>query len=148
MSSRTTTLAPTLALCAALLLAAGGAQAAPADDARTHFQAVAAGDVALLMRGYAEQAQLQWIGGPLDGAYTTPEAIRGVWSKFSQSQGPLKLSVGPLEESANPKGATVTAQVLFEGKMPIKVRYVLSFREGKIVSETWQIDPKLVFTPN
>jgi hypothetical protein len=27
--------------------------------------------------------------------------------------------------------------------MPIKVRYVLTFREGKIVSETWQIDPKL-----
>lgn len=27
--------------------------------------------------------------------------------------------------------------------MPIKVRYVLTYREGKIVSETWQIDPKL-----
>ena len=25
----------------------------------------------------------------------------------------------------------------------MKVRYVLTFREGKIVSETWQIDPKL-----
>jgi len=33
--------------------------------------------------------------------------------------------------------------VLFEGKAPIKVRYVLTFRDGKIVAETWQIDPKL-----
>lgn len=50
-----------------------------------------------------------------------------------------------LEESANPKGATVSANVQFEGKAPIKVRYVLTLREGKIVNEVWQIDPKLVF---
>jgi glucan biosynthesis protein len=67
-----------------------------------------------------------------------------VWTKFTGSQGPLKLSVDRLEESANPKGATVSANVVFEGKTPIKVRYVLTFREGRIVSETWQIDPKLM----
>ena len=38
----------------------------------------------------------------------------------------------------------MSANVQFEGKAPIKVRYVLTFREGKIVSETWQVDPKLV----
>ena len=48
-----------------------------------------------------------------------------------------------LEESANPQGATVTANVQFEGKQPIKVRYVLTYREGQLVSETWQINPKL-----
>ncbi len=63
--------------------------------------------------------------------------------KFGKAVGPLKLTVGQIEESANPKGATVSANVVFEGKMPIKVRYVLTFREGKIVSETWQIHPKL-----
>lgn len=136
----------TLSLAAStvtLLLAAGGTFAAPADDARTHIQAIASGDLQILMRGYADQAQFNWIGGPLDGTYTTPDAIRGVWTKFTQAQGPLKLSVAQLEESANPKGATVSANVMFEGKAPIKVRYVLTFRDGKIVSETWQIDPKL-----
>ncbi len=66
-----------------------------------------------------------------------------MWEKFTKSAGPVKVSVNKLEESSNPKGATVSANVLFEGKAPIKVRYVLTFREGKIVSETWQIDPKL-----
>lgn len=128
---------------AAMTAAAGSAFAAPADDARTHFQAIASGDLQIVMRGYADNARFEWIGGPLDGSYTTPEAIRGVWTKFTGSQGPLKLSVDKLDESANPKGATVSANVLFEGKAPIKVRYVLTFRDGKIVSETWQIDPKL-----
>ncbi len=128
---------------AALTLAAGSTFAAPADDARTHFQAIASGDLAVVMRGYADNARFEWIGGPLDGSYATPDAIRGVWTKFTGSQGPLKLSVDKLEESANPKGATVSANVQFEGKAPIKVRYVLTFRDGKIVAETWQIDPKL-----
>lgn len=131
-------------LCAAtVLLAAGGAIAAPADDAKTHFQAIASGDLAIVMRGYADKAQFNWVGGPLDGTYTSPDAIRGVWEKFTKSQGPMKVSVDKLEESANPKGATVSANVQFEGKAPVKVRYVLTFRDGKIVDETWQIDPKL-----
>jgi hypothetical protein len=133
----------TLALGAAALTLASSAIAAPADDARTHFQAIASGDLQIVMRAYADNARFEWIGGPLDGSYTTPEAIRGVWTKFVGAQGALKLSVDKLEESANPMGATVSANVLFEGKAPIKVRYVLAFRNGKIVSETWQIDPKL-----
>ena len=131
-------------IIATLIVAAGAAQAAPADDARTHFQAIGAGDLAIVMRGYADNAQFNWIGGPLDGTYTSADSIRGVWQKFTGSQGALKVSIDKLEESANPKGSTVSANVLFEGKAPIKVRYVLTFRDGKIVSETWQIDPKLV----
>ena len=119
------------------------AAAAPADDAKTHFQAIGSGDLTVLMRSYGDQAQFNWVGGPLDGTYSTPDAIRGVWEKFTKSQGALKVSVDKLEESTNPKGATVSANVQFEGKQPIKVRYVLTFRDGKIVSETWQIDPKL-----
>ena len=131
---------------ATILLAVTGATvaaAAPADDAKTHFQAIGSGDLTVLMRGYGDQAQFNWVGGPLDGTYSTPDAIRGVWEKFTKSQGALKVSVDKLEESANPKGSTVSANVQFEGKQPIKVRYVLTFRDGKIVSETWQIDPKL-----
>jgi hypothetical protein len=51
--------------------------------------------------------------------------------------------VSGVQESANPKGATVTANVIFSGKSDIKVRYVLTYRDGKIVTETWQIDPNL-----
>ena len=131
------------ACAAAIVFSSTGAMAAPADDAKTHFQAIGSGDLAVVMRGYADQAQFNWVGGPLDGTYANPDAIRGVWEKFTKSQGPLKVSVDKLEESANPKGSTVSANVQFEGKAPIKVRYVLTFREGKIVSETWQIDPKL-----
>ena len=130
-------LASTLALAAANAFAGQ-----PSDDAKMHFQAVASGDVALLMRGYADNAQFNWVGGPLDGNYTGADNIRGVWEKFSKSA-PLKVTASNVEESTNPKGSTVTANVLFEGKQPIKVRYVLGYREGKIVSETWQIDPKL-----
>lgn len=121
----------------------GTAFAGPADDAaRTHFEAVGSGDTQVLMRGYADNAQLNWVGGPLDGAYVGKDNIRAVWEKFSKA-GPLKVTINRLEESANPKGATVTANVLFEGKTPIRVRYVLTYRDGLLVNETWQIDPKL-----
>ena len=60
----------------ALTLAAGSAFAAPSDDARTHFQAIASGDTQIVMRAYADQAQLNWVGGPLDGTYATTDAIR------------------------------------------------------------------------
>lgn len=133
-----------LSLSATILVAAAGSvAAAPADDAKAHFQAIGTGDLSTVMGGYAGQAQFNWIGGPLDGTYATADTIRGVWEKFTKSQGPLKVSVDKLEESTNPKGATVSANVQFDGKAPIKVRYVLTFREGKIVNETWQLDPKL-----
>lgn len=131
-------------IAVSLALAAGTAFAGPAaDEAKVHFQAIGSGDTIILARGYADNAQLHWIGGPLDGTYTGIASIRAVWEKFTKAQGPLKVTIGTLEESANPKGATVTANVQFEGKQPIKVRHVLSYRDGKLVSEVWQIDPKL-----
>ena len=70
----------------------------------------------------ADKAQFNWVGGPLDGTYTSADARRGAWEKFSKSQGPMKVSVDKLEESSNPKGSTVSANVEFEGKAPVKVR--------------------------
>ena len=143
VSSVATALAGSLASALALALA-GTAHAGPAtNDAATHFQAIASGDLGVLMRGYHDSAQLQWLGGPLDGSYSGVAAIRGVWEKFGKAQGPLKATVESVEESANPKGATVTANGLFVGKAPLKVRHVLVYRDNMIVSETWQIDPKL-----
>ena len=131
-------------LPALVLFATGSAFAGPSDTAKAHFQAIASGDVQTTMNAYADQAQFHWIGGPLDGTYGSTEAIRGVWTKFIAAQGPLKLTVGAIEESTNPMGATVSANVQFQGKTPINVRYVLVLRNDKIVGEVWQIDPKLV----
>ena len=133
-----------LTVLALSLATIGSAIASPATDAaQLHFSAVGSNDIAVLMRGYAENAQLSWVGGPLDGTYTGADAIQGTWLKFGKAVGPLKVTVNNLEESANPKGSTVSANVQFDGKMPIKVRYVLTYRDGKLVNETWQIDPKL-----
>lgn len=115
----------------------------PADAALQHFHAIAAGDLAALNSSYTDNAQLNWVGGTLDGTYVGPSNISGVWEKFTKAQGQLKVIASKVEESLNPKGATVTANVQFEGKQPIKVRYVLTYRDGKIASETWQLDPKL-----
>ena len=122
------------------------AYAGPADDANAHFKAIGAGNVEQIMQNSADNATLQWVGGPLDGAYAGSDKIREVWAKFAKGNAPLEVSVAKLEESANPKGATVTANVEFKGKNTIKVRYVLVYREGKLVNELWQIDPKLAMS--
>lgn len=117
--------------------------AAPADDAQRHFQAIAAGKVDDIMAAYSEKANFEWVGGPLNGTYAGKDAIRGVWTKFAKANAPLDVKVAKLEQSANPAGATVTANVEFKGKNTIKVRYVLHYRDGKLTNEVWQIDPKL-----
>ncbi len=126
-----------------LVMMSGAVFAGPADDARQHFDAIGEGKLEQLAEAYTADSRLYWIGGPLDGVYTGTEAIGTVWQKFTQSQGALKVTVDKLEEAANPKGATVTANVQFEGKQKIKVRYVLTYRAGKLLAETWQIAPDL-----
>lgn len=133
----------TLAQAAMLFSFSAAAIAGPADDANAHFKAIASGNVDQIMQGYADNATFQWLGGPLNGAYAGTEKIREVWAKFAKNA-PLEASVSKVEESANDKGATVTANVEFKGKATIKVRYVLVYRDGKLVNEVWQIDPKLV----
>lgn len=132
-----------MAAAAAFTLISASAFAGPADDAKAHFQAIAAGDLDKIMANYSGKAVFQWIGGPLDGTYDGAEAISGVWTKFTKANAPLSASVEQLSESANPKGSTVTANVTFSGKNTIKVRYVLTYRDGRLVNEVWQIDPKL-----
>ncbi|WP_439861964.1 nuclear transport factor 2 family protein [Pseudomonas sp. MBLB4136] len=118
------------------------AQAGPAADAASaHFQAIARGDLSQLMAAYAADAQLNWVGGPLDGRYQGADNIGQLWQRFAKAQGPLQVGQTELQEAANAKGATVTADVRFTGKQPIDVRYVLTYRAGKIASETWQVMP-------
>ncbi|MGX4640491.1 nuclear transport factor 2 family protein [Massilia sp. SYSU DXS3249] len=132
----------------ALLLAITAGVAHPAfagpalDAAQAHIAAVGAGERAAIVRDYADDARLTWVGGPLDGIYTGPAAIGAVWDKFGAAAGPARVTVMGIDETANPKGATVVATVRFDGKIQVKVRYVLTYRDGKLVNETWQVDPK------
>ena len=128
-------------LSAVLALASGQSFAEVKDDSLAHFKAIADGKTDTLKRQYAQNARLEWVGGPLGGTYTTTDAINGVWSKFTTAQGKLNHSVEDLKEVTNPKGSTVTARVQFAGKATINVLYIMTYREGKIVNETWQIVP-------
>ena len=114
-----------------------------ADLAEKHFSAIGAGDTDALQKQYAQGAVFQWVGGPLDGTYKGADEISGLWHKFTKAQGKLDVKVMSMEESSNGKGATVTAAVRFMGKKPIPVRYVLVYREDKLVNEIWQIAPNL-----
>ena len=114
-----------------------------ADRATAHFNAIGSGQVEAATAPYTDTSVFQWIGGPLDGSYQGKAAITKVWQKFAKAQGPLEVQVSNLSENANPKGATVTADVKFVGKNTIPVRYVLTYRGDDLVNEVWQIDPKL-----
>ncbi|MDE2130204.1 MAG: nuclear transport factor 2 family protein [Betaproteobacteria bacterium] len=135
-----------LALSAGLAWSTAYAEA-PADAAKAHIEAVAAGQVDAITAAYGADAVLEWVGGPLDGRYATMDAIKAAWTKFAKANGPLKADIEHMQEAANPKGATVTADVVFKGKSTVPVRYVLTYRDGKLVDEIWQIDPKLAAKP-
>jgi hypothetical protein len=132
-----------IALTALTLSLSGVAFAGPTEDAEAHFKAIASGNVDMVMKAYGDHPVLEWVGGPLDGTYTGEAKVRETWTKFTAAQGSLTFRASKIDESSNAKGATVTANVEFKGKAPIKVRYVLLYRDGKLVNEIWQIDPKL-----
>lgn len=140
-----------ISLCLAAVIGSGSALAGPLDEARgrAHLDAVAAGDLAALMKDYAEDAYMDWIGGPLDGRYTGRAAILGVWQKFIAANGgkPRPAKFSKLEAYANPKGATVEAKAEYGGTTPVKVWHVLTFRDGGLTTEIWQIAPALQVAP-
>ena len=129
---------------ATLLSLSSLVSAAPVDDATAHFKAIAAGNVDQVMMDYGATPTMQWVGGKLDGAYTGKDKIREVWNKFSKNFAPLEVSISKVEENSNPNGATVSANISFKGKLVSAVCYVLVYRDGKIVDEIYQIDPKLM----
>lgn len=113
------------------------------DKALGHFEAIGKGAVDSILADYASDATLYWIGGPLDGVHAGKGKIETVWRKFTGAQGPLKVQVSDIAEHANPKGSTISANVKFVGKGTVPVHYVLTYHGGNLVSEIWQIDPKL-----
>jgi ketosteroid isomerase-like protein len=133
---------------AALPLCAGNvALAGPLDEAkaRAHLDAVAAGDIEALMRDYADDAYFEWVGGPLDGRYRGKAAIRAVWEKFAAANAnkPRPANFGKLSAFANPKGTSVEGAAEYGGAAPVKVWHALTYRDGELTTEVWQIAPAL-----
>ena len=134
------------ALPITLVLIAAPAFATTGEDlAKARINELAKGDVAAITAAYGPSATLQWIGGPLDGTYAAPDKLKEVWTKFTTAQGEQKATVATMSEAANPKGMTVTADVAFAGKNTVKVRYVIVYRDGKIVDEIWQVNPAATY---
>ena len=135
-----------LSICTALGLAGIAVPAlaeTPANLARQHLEAAAAGDVARITAQYDASSALHWVGGPLNGTLIGPQRLAEVWGKFAKAQAPLKVTVHDLRESGNPAGTTVTADVVFAGKNTVKVRYVMLYRGDTLVDEVFQIDPRM-----
>ena len=127
------------------------ASAGPLDNAKAkaHLDAVAAGDIDTLMHDYAEDAYMDWIGGPLDGRYRGKAAIRAVWEKLIAANDgkPRPVKRGEIEAYANPKGASLEASAEYGGKTPVKVWHALVYRDGEMTTEIWQVAPSIKVNP-
>lgn len=127
------------------------AQAGPLDEAKAkgHLEAVAAGDLDALMRDYAEDVYMDWVGGPLDGRYRGKTEIRAVWQKFIAANAgkPRTATFSKLDAYANPKGTTVHANAEYSGTPGVKVWHALTYRDGELTTEIWQIAPALQIAP-
>lgn len=127
------------------------AMAGPLDEAKAqaHLNAVAAGDLDALMRDYEEDGYMDWIGGPLDGRYRGKTAIKAVWQKFIALNAgkPRPAVFSKLEAFAHPKGTTVEAKAEYGGTPAVKVLHVLTYRDGDLATEIWQIAPAIQLAP-
>lgn len=125
--------------------------AGPLDEAKAqaHNKAIAAGDLEALMRDYADDAYLDWVGGPLEGRYHGKAAIRVVWQKFIAANAgkPRPAKFGKLESYANPKGTSLEQETEFSGTTPVKVWHVRVYRDDSLTTEIWQIAPAIQVTP-
>lgn len=128
-----------------------GCLAGPLDEAKAknHLEAIAAGNLEAVMRDYAKDAYMEWVGGPLDGRYRGVAAIRGVWVKFfAANEGrPREAKFSELEAYANQAGASIEASAAYGGNKPVKVWHVLTYRDGTLTTELWQIAPSINLTP-
>jgi hypothetical protein len=141
----------TLLACTVWIAFSAAVHAGPLDEAkaRAHLQAVAAGDHDNVMRDYADDAYLDWVGGPLDGRYRGKDAIAEVWKKFLANNGgrPRPAKFGKLEAYGNPKGTSLEVPAEYGGEKPVKVWHVLTYRDGLLATEIWQISPTLNIAP-
>ena len=135
-----------LAHPATFVLLTAPAFASPAEDmAKARIASIAKGDLAAITSAYANAATLNWVGGPLDGTYAGPDKMKEIWTKFTTAQGEQEATVAAITEAANPKGATITADVAFADRNTVKVRCVMVYRDGKLADEIWQVNPSAAY---
>ena len=146
MSKLTRLLFSSAALCLPVLAIAG-----PLDEraAEAHLKAIAAGNVDAVMSAYGDEPYMDWIGGALDGRYRGSDAMRELWKKFAANNDnqARTLQRSTITQSGNPKGVTLTVNAEYVGKTTVRVHQVLVYRDMKLVSEIWQIDPSAPLTP-
>lgn len=137
--------------CSLLFGLVPAAQAGPLDEAKAkaHLEAAASGDMNTLMRDYTADAYMDWVGGGLDGRYRGKEAIGEVWKKFIANSGgkPRPAKFGKLESFSNPKGTSIGIAAEYGGEKPVKVWHVLTYRDGELATEIWQIAPTIQLAP-
>jgi hypothetical protein len=123
------------------------ALAGPLDEAkaRAHLAAVVASDLDALMADYSDDAYMEWVGGPLDGRYRGKAEIRSVWQKFIAVNAgkPRPANIGKLSAFSNPRGTSLQFKAEYGGAVPMKVWHVLTYRDGDLTTEVWQIAPAL-----
>ncbi len=130
-------------LVASTVLLLGLTPAYAGDDtqrAEAYFQAITTGDAETIASFYAENAEFRWIGGPLAGFYKGRQDIKGLWERFSAAAGKFTHEVVELNETPLGQGSTVNAVVTFKGATDVPVKFALTYKGGKITSETWQVD--------
>jgi hypothetical protein len=141
----------TLAVCSIWFGVVATAFAGPLDEAKAkaHWEAVAAGDHETLMRDYADDAYLDWVGGPLDGRYRGKAAIGEVWKKFIALNAgkPRPARFGKIVSNGNPGGTSIEVSAEYGGEKPVNVWHVQTYRDGLLVTEIWQISPNLRVAP-
>lgn len=131
------------AIVATTFLLLGIAPSYAGDDtirAEAYFQAITSGDAETIASFYADNAEFRWIGGPLAGFYKGKDDIKDVWKRFSAAAGKFTVEVLELNETPEGKGSAVNARVAFKGATDVPVKFILVYRDGKITSETWQVD--------
>jgi hypothetical protein len=133
-----------------VLLAGGVLQSAfagPLDEskAKAHLDAVASGNLEALMADYPDDAYMDWVGGPLDGRYHGKAAIRAVWQKFIAANAgkPRPAVFSKMTAYTNPRGTSVEVKAAYGGTPPVKALHVLTYRDGELTTELWQIAPAL-----
>ena len=127
--------------CAAA--APAGAGALDEAKAKAHLAAISAGDLDAIMKDYADDAYMDWVGGGLEGRYRGKAAIAEVWKKFiANGKGePRPAVLGKLNAYSNPVGASIEVAAEYSGAAPVKVWHALVYRDGTLMTEIWQIAP-------
>jgi hypothetical protein len=135
-------------MAASVLFVGANAASAGTDAVRAEafFNAISGGNPETVSSFYADKAEFHWVGGPLAGIYKGKAQIKGVWEKFGSAAGQLTYKTLELSESNNGPVSTVTARVNFIGPKEVPVKFILMFKDGKIVNQIWQVDRGETYT--